>query len=399
MSEREREAAVVAAVRELQAAWEAYAAVAPSLEDHEEEERYASLRRRFDSAVRQDVATLDTLRTLVQRTEESADSREFADFVRGSLTPYPPLALSDEETFRSHVEVGFGPDVMPIRPALALPVTEILLGGRYAEHQLDYPWSWFAGTPVGLPGDEWPRDAGGRPLVHVLQVDLGDGNGLDLEAVGLPDRGVLQVFHDLTSFGESGDDRAGAWHLRWLDDDDPDEPDRLRERARLLPWPRELSPRDRVGAVPINVDVVPTVRSPLEARPLTDEEFERYERVGDCLEWWTHVRNQAASADHRPRWSVAPTNPWAPGHVPPEPVSRLGGFGHAEKNPDLVEVLAAELPLEAGDTHHLLADINPNHFCDADWFHGGRHLEVWIRRGDLDRRRFDRVWCFIRTDA
>lgn len=60
-----------------------------------------------------------------------------------------------------------------------------------------------------------------------------------------------------------------------------------------------------------------------------------------------------------------------------------------ESNPDHVKVLRTALPLTGDDEHVLLADTNPRQFTDADWFHGGRHLEVWIRRSDLDKERFD----------
>lgn len=91
--------------------------------------------------------------------------------------------------------------------------------------------------------------------------------------------------------------------------------------------------------------------------------------------------------------------PWDRDYEALPPVSRLGGYGAAENNDELTAVLNQQLPLSAADHHVLLVDINPlavgGEF--ADWFHA-RHLEVWIRRSDLEAKRFDDVWCVIRTD-
>jgi hypothetical protein len=55
------------------------------------------------------------------------------------------------------------------------------------------------------------------------------------------------------------------------------------------------------------------------------------------------------------------------------------------------------------DAHFLLLDIKPLAITGSDelidWFHGGRHLEVWTRTSDLDTRSFANIWCVIRTDA
>jgi hypothetical protein len=86
-------------------------------------------------------------------------------------------------------------------------------------------WVSWLGDPAAAPLDQWPRAADGTPRAHVLTLDLADAAGV-LEAQGeaarpglregLPTTGVLEVFHDLRTFGcETGDGGAGAWSLRW----------------------------------------------------------------------------------------------------------------------------------------------------------------------------------------
>lgn len=52
--------------------------------------------------------------------------------------------------------------------------------------------------------------------------------------------------------------------------------------------------------------------------------------------------------------------------------------------------------MHARDEHVLLFDIAGVRHLEG-WFGDSRHLQVWIRRSDLADRRFDTVWCMIRT--
>ncbi len=228
-----------------------------------------------------------------------------------------------------------------------------------------------------------------------VALDEEADNVVDLARAGLPETGILQIFHDLTTCGEPSDGDLHAWQVRWLADPDGE----LRESATSAPWPQDLPEEDRVAAVPINADIAPTIPSPLDVSSLSDGELERYVRLRAYLDGWPTTRN-IAGRSLRPTDPDEPQgDPWAPGYVPAQPLSHLGGVGYVETNPDHVEVLNAALPVTGDDAHVLLADINPRQFTDADWFHGGRHLEVWIRRSDLDAECFGLVWCFIRTDG
>lgn len=92
--------------------------------------------------------------------------------------------------------------------------------------------------------------------------------------------------------------------------------------------------------------------------------------------------------------------PWSIEHEPPPSSSRLTGFSAVPADDEYDALVRQHLPLDHHDEHLLLADINPLQFREAndDWFHGGRHVEFWIRRSDLVERRFDRTWALIRTD-
>lgn len=385
-------------IRRINEAWEAHAQVKNSLSDDEEESRYSALSGDLERTLREDAEVLDALRDMVRGVSEPFDvSVGFVDFVRETLAPHAFFALQNQDAFRSQVEVQFTPDVMPIRPALTLPIAHQLVQFGATDDLLDYPWTWFAGRPVGSSDAQWPRRSDGKVLTHVLQVALHEEamNVPDFEALELPGTGVLQVFHDLTSPGDPGDHAAGAWTLRWLEDDEG----QVRGEVGLLSWPDDMPPERRLAAVPINADVTPTIPSALDVDSLSDEDFERYERVQDLLNWWPYVRNiQRASVDADGDDGLQ-GNPWSPDFVAVEPISRLGGFSDCETNPDHEQVLREVLPLSDGDRHVLLADLNPRQFTGEDWFHGGRHLQVWMRRNDLTCRRFDDAWCFIRTDC
>ncbi|MFC5730986.1 MULTISPECIES: DUF1963 domain-containing protein [Nocardioides] len=305
--------------------------------------------------------------------------------------PFPRAVLHPDE-YRSHPEVAFDADRMPVGVALGLPVAEDLV--ETGSDPLDFARSWFCGRPA-VPGDvsgwEWPTRSDGAPLTHVVQVDLASevlNQGEDHFALtGLPGDGVIQLFHDLETFGWDTTDDTTAWHVAW-------HPIPAGEEVDLEV--AEGGPLDAVPAFPINPQLLATVPSPLDLTDASDEEWTRFERARQWLEQSAYEMNLMAD-DHRGRLT-----PWDDDYEPLPPISRMGGFGHAETNKELLDVLDQQLPLTGDDDHVLLFDVNPLAITETDalinWFHGRRHLEVWMRRSDLDSRRFDHVWCVIRTD-
>lgn len=315
-------------------------------------------------------------------------------------TPDRIDALFEPQKFRAHPEVGFDAATMPIRAALTLSAASSQKVGGFTEEE-EPPWgTWFGGRPL-VPvagGDPWPLGPDGRPLAHVVQVDLAEELLNQREAVfaltGLPSSGVFQLFHDLESFGHATDpeEPRGAWKVRWFEVEEDED----LESLVLQEPPDELPDDRRCPPVPLNTAVVATIPPLLDQlTEMAEPDRERYERIYDWLEEAPHAHDPLVQECNK-----NPHTPWDEDFEPSESVSRMGGYGFVEINPDYVAELHAGLPLEQGDSHVLLMELNPAQVdAPVDWFHGRRPLQVWIRASDLEARRFDEVWCQIRTDA
>lgn len=111
---------------------------------------------------------------------------------------------------------------MPIRRCLALVETSEKIKEKrlLADPESPECLGWLAGRAAGGDGSTWPESADGAPPTPVAAVDLAataDCLG-NLETIftelDLPKTGVLQLFHDLESFGNEPDDRgAQAWRF------------------------------------------------------------------------------------------------------------------------------------------------------------------------------------------
>lgn len=311
---------------------------------------------------------------------------DYRNFLSAILVPDPRVARKAPDAFRAHPEVGFTADQMPIRISAALPTVTVFPTGK--ERKLaTHTRTWFGGRPLGVEGAEWPRAADGTPLAHVVQVGLRDEYEALPKAVGLPRRGLLQIFHDLTTYGNPEDALEQAWHVRWVDVGSG-------KKLKALKRPDDLDEEARIDPVPARISPMATIPSSLDFHDTDTQAQERYERIERWLEQYPYDRNAFMAPDLVGEGSPWDDDPWLP-----EPVSRLGGYGYNEYNSDYDGMLPQVLPLSGGDEHVMLADINPAQFTDADWFHGQRHLQVWIRASDLARRNFDDCWCFIRTDG
>ncbi|MQW75371.1 DUF1963 domain-containing protein [Nocardioides sp. dk4132] len=307
-------------------------------------------------------------------------------------------ALWAPEDFRADPRVHLGPEVLALPAALALPTVQDEVAAAVRRDPLGRGWlSWFGAVPVVPAGDSfpWPRRSDGRPLAHVLQLDLEaerrNHRAARFDLTGLPGDGLLQFFHDLETYGEPGDANSLAWQVRWL----PKAEDHASSFA-LAAAPDDLEPGCRAELMPLNTEVFATARSPLDLPDdLPDDVQERYGRVFDWLNEYPYARNTLSRSDDR-----NPLTPWQDGYEPLAPVSRAGGHGFVEENPDYREHLEQALPLAPGDSHVLLLELNPDQLgAPSDWFHGVRPVQVWIRASDLARRDFHEVWAQIRTDA
>lgn len=236
---------------------------------------------------------------------------------------------------------------------------------------------WFGG-PAAAPLDRWPRNADGEPLAHVVALDLAMVDGTahrndkatwpDLRE-GLPKIGVLEVFHDLQSFGFEAEDKSnGGWVVRWVP-----EPD----RSVLVDAPTDLDTPTEVCQVALTMRgySIPGVHNfVVSGRRL----FDQVEKAGSDLQRTWMSQRQIGNA--------------------PEPLPYSHVYGHPDRNQAVaVEVLEQVLPLESEDRYRLILDIESWTFL-AGWFGDAGNLEVWMRQSDLDAQRFSKAWCLIRTD-
>ena len=337
-----------------------------------------------DALVREAMRDPDALAELL-RLIETVEDFDLKDWLRGRVLPDLGQGLSDPRGFRSHPLVNFTAEEMPIRPCLALVDVKGSIKKRdLFDEDYAYSCSWFAGSPVVEEDQEWPAAEDGFPYVHVVQADLGfmrgDFGGAEriFDDLGIPDSGVLQVFHDLETYGWDADEEPG-WCVRWVENP-----------TKLLDPP----PMDRDGYRKPRLIEASTAISipPVEVFAGEGESWERYHQVAMRVE--DQLRSPLSQGkfkeDKRP-------TAWESDHVPEFPTSRIGGFGYHPLTDEIEEVLLKALPLSsAKDEYFLLFDVAGVRHLDG-WFGDCGHLQVWIRSSDLKKRNFDDVWCIIRT--
>lgn len=238
--------------------------------------------------------------------------------------------------------------------------------------------SWLGGPAAGITAQQWPRRTDGRPLAHVASFDLSD-QVIDTPSrpwwgpidEGLPTTGILQVFHDLETYGYDARDRdAAGWLIRWLPDPD---------RTLLCDPPSDVDTPTRACQAMIALSGW-SPPSPMDTIGAPSGLSEAVEKVTEAVTWmwsWQRTGNQKAA---------------------PLPVTHLYGHSQAGDGLPLEEILPAALPLtEPNDRYRLIADIESRTALNG-WFGDASPLEVWMRQSDLDHRRFHNAWCIIRTD-
>lgn len=240
-------------------------------------------------------------------------------------------------------------------------------------------WISWLGGPAAAPLGRWPRRVDGAALAHVVTLDLADLDGvLDAQGKavwpglreGLPVTGVLEVFHDLQSFGhEAEDGESGAWLVRWVPDPD---------RGALVEPPDDLN-YPSPACQPIMA--FPGFTLP----PAADKAGGPLEESGAA---------EALEEALRRAW-LAQRFGSSDGY--PIPVSHVYGHSqHGEINAR--EILRKVLPLTGpGDGHRLILDLESWTTLEG-WFGDAGSLEVWMRGSDLATGRFENAWCLIRTD-
>ncbi|MGZ3422886.1 MAG: DUF1963 domain-containing protein [Polyangiales bacterium] len=108
-----------------------------------------------------------------------------------------PLALPPLlEPIRRHIEGS-------LRPRLAL--------GFRDDAGTSLRGTRLGGEPATAPGTTWPMGGNG-PLTFIGQLDFEELARLGMPELGLPDAGILALFHDLSAHPRRGD---AAYQLMW----------------------------------------------------------------------------------------------------------------------------------------------------------------------------------------
>ena len=315
----------------------------------------------------------EAVRHELLRILDSTKNFRLKDWLRGRVIPDVAVADEDPAAFRRHPLVALSEHQLPIRPSLALIDVKGSIKDRdlFEDDEERGDFSWLAGPPVVGSDESWPTAPDGLPHAHIVQVDLGFAasdfgrTATIFDDLGIPDRGILQLFHDLETTGwEVSDGRVGGWLVRWV-----------RKPARLLELPAQLD-RDSYRK-PRLLRLRPAVSiPPAETFRGTKEDWQRYERVAQHI--GDSLRSPSSLGlfknDKRP-------TAWESGHLAEAPTSRIGGFGQHPLREELAELLADVLPVDGGDDHFLLFDVAGVRHLE-DWFGDSGHLQVWIRRSE-----------------
>jgi uncharacterized protein YwqG len=239
--------------------------------------------------------------------------------------------------------------------------------------------SRIGGRP-DLPRDlSWPQWKG-VPLEFVAQVALPDVAGVEPD---MPANGWLWFFYSLTYFpgGDSKDDREGWRVLHWQG-----EPSALRrcdppafERPRQSLWQRMLVGRigERIRTFDAcSVEFGSSLSLPHEPPPGIDDEFLMEEIVGKFADG-----DPAGSSMFGLEYPVQRTQ----GDMPRE-CEQIWSSQHGKH----IGAAAAD----DGTDWVLLLQLDSHPEASMMWGDAGM-LYYWIRRSDLQARRFDRAWMFM----
>ncbi|GAA0598678.1 YwqG family protein [Craurococcus roseus] len=226
------------------------------------------------------------------------------------------------------------------------------------------------------PGFDWPRH-NGRPLDHLLQIDLGELGGVRTN-LGLPAHGRLLFFYDVERqpWGIFPHDAGSAQVVH------------LEDAAGLTPLPpsqgRPALPSARALFEPVVTVPDDLSGSPwLEGVHLTEEE-------------------RAEASEARKRDELAGYSGQIGGH--PHCIQSAmevgcelasSGFG-AGSSEDFASTAGVNAKREAR-AWRLLLQLPSRSALGAEWGSGLGVIYFWIKRDALARRDFSRVWLMLQT--
>lgn len=237
--------------------------------------------------------------------------------------------------------------------------------------------NWLGGPALGI--GSWPLRKDGQPLVHIASISLETLVGSQALEISdapvkappphtLPSHGVLEIFHDLSTYGYSKKDKeTGAWLVRIVHGESRPPLIQNLETHELVPeaFFRHVLPYDSF-TLPATGDL-----------PLSDAEFERYEEVLQDynLSWQTQ-----RGVD--PKHYEIPTS-----HI----------YGHSSRGlAPVADFLSSALDCNASELV-LIAEFE-SWVCFPGWFADAGSLEVWIDKASLSSGEISKAWCLICTD-
>ena len=228
--------------------------------------------------------------------------------------------------------------------------------------------SRFGGAPDVPAGFQWPkRDE--QPLTFLAQIRLSDVRDLDGSGL-LPDRGWLLVFYDVANQPWGDPSEAGGSRVLWVDTS----PESLHKAQ--APAGDEQAAQAPATAVVFRAGYTLPTTAPentLDALDLPDDPGEAYQRLRDQIGL---IRPEVQSGRHHLLGH--------PDEIQGEMRTQLG---------------AAAAENEGVDDWILLLQLDSEQLGDAQWSWGdaGR-LFFWIRKDELAKRNFDRVWCLLQSN-
>lgn len=189
-------------------------------------------------------------------------------------------------------------------------------------------WISWLGGPAVDPGG-WPCNAEGRPLAHVATFHLGGVDALHVESrrawpqeqiqEGLPTEGVLQVFHDLQTYGYGLEDsQARGWLVQWLPG-----PEQDASRRPLVRPPEDVEVPSEVCQPGLFMPGF-TLPSSLEHRDDQAHSFEQHDELVEELAGSWQVQR---GLEPTPGWTIPFTHVY--GHSSSGSAVPLAGRGSA----------------------------------------------------------------------
>lgn len=242
----------------------------------------------------------------------------------------------------------------------------------------------FGGVPDAPPGFVWPRFGGVdgvvRPLSFLAQFNCRELAALDSEGL-LPDHGVLSFFYDLDSqcWGFDPSDE-GCARVYWFEDEAKLEPVEI---------PDDLDEDFRFPMIRVNMSEMrsyPSWDDFSAVHPDEEEEYEdeyedlREELTGEEVEEFSQLLG----------W---PDVIQSSMYEECELTARGYGLGNSEEWDKIPKGVLEEVEAKARDEWMLLLQLDGVSCGDFEIMYGdGGHLYFFIRKEDLQSRRFDRVW-------